>query len=193
MNPIKILTPSLLALALGSCSSAPPLQFFTLASVTPAGPQLTGAFQPATVGNVTLPQVLDRQQIVRNAGGTQIMIADGQRWAAPLDDMTQRVLQEDLEKLLPQNTLIVGDNAANDPSLAVINVDVDTFESDLAGHVELDAHWSVVKGNPTATLVRSSAHIAETAANDGYPAMAESMSQAVGDLAAQIAATLPRQ
>ena len=192
MKTVARLSVLVLALGAAGCGKQVPTQFYTLSAVG-SGATLSGKFQPATIGDVTLPSVLDRQQIVRQADENQIVIADEARWAAPLDEMTRRTIQRDMEGMLPDGALIVGDAAANDPKIAVVDVEVDKFISDTAGHVELDAHWSVVKGDPSMVILRSSAQISRTAANSGFPAMADAMSHAAAELASRIAASLPRQ
>ena len=101
MKRIIALSSCLAALTLGACGHKEVTQFYTLAATDAASPAPAEALQPVTIGSVNLPSILDRLQIVRRSGENQIVIADEQRWASPLDEMTRRTLQEDLEHSLP--------------------------------------------------------------------------------------------
>jgi uncharacterized lipoprotein YmbA len=190
MKQIRFLLP-LLILCLEGCGSSPPTQFFTLAPTVQPGNAVPAAMKPVTIGIVDLPETLSRLEIIRSVGPNQIVEADIARWSEPLDDMSRRVLLIDLQRLLPSGTVHMLDSASNDPSIDVINLEFQRFDSDTAGHVTLDADWTITTGNPVTTATRSSAHITETAADAGYPAMADAMSRALGDLAVQISSQLP--
>jgi uncharacterized lipoprotein YmbA len=193
MKQLRLILPLVLILAVPGCGDRPPTQFFTLSPAVTDDMKVYGKFVPVTIGTVTLPETLDRLEIVRSAGSNQIVEAEVARWAAPLDDMTRRILLEDLERIMPPRAVHVADSAANDPAIDVVNVDVERFESDLSGHIALDADWTITTGDPLRVVGRSEARLTETASDAGYPAMAEAMSRAVSALAQKIAADIPRK
>ena len=91
-------------LAVG-CTSTPPSRFYTLrAASDPAAPSSSLSI---AVGPVTVPAVVDRPQIVVNAGANQVRVDDFNRWAAPLQNNIARVVADNLVAMLgtPRVTL----------------------------------------------------------------------------------------
>ena len=190
---LAIIASVLICLAIASCSNAPPTQFYTLsAQALPDEQAIPAPVAVVAVGQVDLPGVLERQQIIRRNGSSQIMVADSQRWGAPLDDMTRAVLTEDLDRLLPPGTVIRADTTPTDARTGIINLDIDRFDSDFGGHVILDVSWNVTKGNPVVSVLRRNEHITVDAPDGSSDAMATAMSRAVAELAQRIAAALQR-
>ena len=94
-----------LTVFLMGCGSTPPSRFYTLsaASGTAAGSSKLSVL----VGPVAVPALVDRPQIVVDAGANQVRLDDFNRWAAPLQSAIARVVADNLVAMLgtPQVTL----------------------------------------------------------------------------------------
>jgi uncharacterized lipoprotein YmbA len=176
--------------ALTCCSREPPTNFYTLAPVESSA-FVSANVMPVTVGTINLPAILDRTQLVRRPSPDQIAVQEYDRWAAPLDDTIAKALTVDLEHLLPPQALIRSDGSPFDTKIGVIDVYIDRFDSDYAGHVTFDVAWTVTNGNPQKTLLRRTEHITEDAGDGSPSAMVQAMSRAIGDLSTRIATQLP--
>jgi uncharacterized lipoprotein YmbA len=175
----------LLLLAVAGCGSSPKTRFYTLNTVPVAG-AITYAPVNARleVGHVMLPATLDRQSMVRQGPGDQLDISDRDRWAAPLDELTRRVLTGDLRHRLPPRTMLApGDPTL--PGMRTLMVNVQRFMADASGHVILEADWSIEQHGRT-LAPRHEVIRVPMSGQDGQE-IADAMSRALGELADRIA------
>ena len=181
----------LLALLLAGCGG-PPTRFYALALTPP--PQAPAAapcpsvrqHTKLTVDHVLLPETLDRQSIVRDAGPHRLQISNQDRWAAPLDGMIQRVLAEDLRQRLPPGTVLVPGDPMPPGGAASIKLNVRRFAAQSDGAVTLAADWTLLDAGGTPTPVHAST--LREAGGTGTNEMVASMSTVLGKLADRIAA-----
>ncbi len=176
-----------LVLLLAGCGS-PPTRFLALSPVAPT----TRAQHPActrklTVTRVLIPAMLDRESVVRAKAPGEIEISGTDRWAAPLDQMIQRVLADDLrDRLLPGSVLMPGDPVPHSGA-AGLALNVLSFMPGPDATAGLTADWTLLdpRGKPLAT---HSGTVSSPAADAGQDAAA-AMSAALGALADRIVAT----
>jgi hypothetical protein len=102
---------------------------------------------PVWIATVIVPKTLDRTQLVRRASANRLDVSENNHWAAPLDDMARRVLSQDLATRLPEGMVIQPGEPLPSGRLRRIAVDLSTFESDLEGHVVLNAQWTLESGD----------------------------------------------
>ena len=87
-----------LSAALAACSSSPPVRHYSLgplahsAGDASAAPPDSGAGPSLIVGPVSLPDVIDRPQIVRIVDGVRVEVADTHRWSGNLRNEIARRL-----------------------------------------------------------------------------------------------------
>jgi len=169
-------------LAVG-CTSTPPSRFYTLrAASDPAAPSSSLSI---AVGPVTVPAVVDRPQIVVNAGANQVRVDDFNRWAAPLQNNIARVVADNLVLMLgtPRVTLL---NADADYRAAI---EVQSFESLPDEAAILDAVWFVRRSKDGKTETGRTT-VRETAQESGYAALAAAHSRALARLSRDLAAAV---
>jgi uncharacterized protein len=178
---------AILLLGLAGCAGEPTTSFYTLDPVAAeAASQSSGAATPLVV-TVSLPEVLDRAQVVRRSGAGQLVLAPTERWAAPLDDLVRRALARDLAMRLSGRPVSVDrPDGANDP--AILRVAIDEFAADQAGRVSLEGRWSVTSGAGQVVRAPAPIHVAISAADASTPATVQAMSAALAQLGDQIAA-----
>jgi hypothetical protein len=179
-------------LLLAGCAATTPTRFYTLSSlVVPPGEAAKGLPHLAVgVGPVTLPEYLNRPQIVTRAGSNRIILADFDSWAEPLDGLFARILTENLSLLLGT------DDVVPLPLRRTIRLDYDVevsvtrFDVDSAGHAVLDARWVVYRDADGERVHSARSTIVEPAPTDDQAAGVQALSQALGDLSRQIAAAI---
>jgi uncharacterized lipoprotein YmbA len=114
------------AAMMSACVSTAPMRFYVLtASAESAEPAPGAGPVELRIGRLTIPGELDRPEIVRGLAGNQLQIADQDRWAAPLDDMIRRVLNEDLAHGKGSGTPAQAAPAVAAPGSAARNVGLD--------------------------------------------------------------------
>jgi hypothetical protein len=180
----------LVALAVGAagCLSLKPqpdpARFYVLSAAVP---------EPATrrpglvvgVGPVTLPDYLDRSQLVTRYGDHRLALAEASRWAEPLEPMVARVLRDDLVATLGAERGIDHPWARNLAPALVVEVDFEQFERDSVGTALLDARWRVRHG---ADVRVGRARLSEPSASMTSEDAVAAMSRVLGRLAGEIAA-----
>ncbi len=173
-----------------ACGSRP-TQYYQLSASPPSTAPQAGSSclrAPLSVQRVSLPETLDRLSIVRAKGPHELAIAGEQRWAAPLDGMVQQVLAQDLQTRLPAGAVLLPGEPAPPSGATALSVSIERFLPDAAGQVELRADWTLTSPGGAVSGARPQS-LSTTAGTTTEDAVA-GMSQALGQLAGRIAASL---
>jgi uncharacterized lipoprotein YmbA len=177
----------LATLALASCAS-PNAKIYTLIAL---GGDIRSAGRPVTlsVATVGVPKYLDRPQIVRRSGEVELGVAEFERWGEPLGNMVQRVLAEDLTRRLPRGSVVTTSRTLTGDETSSIELDLSRFDAQADGTIVLDAQWRI-RRNGRGVSPPQTVRITRRPADAGTPATVKAMSDAIGDLAARIAARM---
>lgn len=131
----------LLILILGACGSpAPRERFYTLDAPEP--PSAAEGAPSIAVGPVTVPEIVDRPQMVVRGGPNQVHIMEQARWAEPLRGAIARVVAANLAIALNGRVVASRDGTAD----YRVALDVQRFDSAAEGAL-IDAAWTVVAKN----------------------------------------------
>jgi len=149
-----------LAIALAGCSRSPRVTFYTLEPA--AQVESVAAVTPVptvAVGPVTLPEVVDRPQLVLRVAAHRVEILETHRWAEPLKSEIPRLIAENLGRLLGTSRVSSYLQHAGIEADYRVLVDIQRFESSPGEAVTVEAVWSlrrVAGGAPKTgrTLVR---------------------------------------
>jgi uncharacterized protein len=174
------------------CSSDPATRFYLLTPLPPSERAREVGPGPAPVVGlrpVTLPEELDRQQIVTRVGATQLQMAEFDRWAAPLRDNFPRVLAEDLAILIPAERVLLFSWSRETAIDYEVTVAVTRFEGTQGGDCSLVADWTIARrsGKEASTAGRSR-HTER--AGGSYAELVAAQSRLVGALGRDIATAL---
>jgi hypothetical protein len=178
-------------LFIGCSSLSPPVEYYTLAplprtaAAAETRPQFTIAVRPAT-----LPDLLERPQLITRTGETTVAVSEFHRWAGALKKDFARVLVENLNILLQDvQAAAATDDIALDPEY-IVAVHVNRFDGSPGDSVRLNAVWSVrhPKGRQQ-MAVRESLIVEKSDAAD-YASLVAAHSRAVAALSREIAAEI---
>ena len=167
-----------------------PSQYFVLTPVVEMAKPVGGPRLTLGVGPVVLPAYLARLPIVRRTGENQLALSATGVWAEPLDRNVQRVVAENLARLLGNVEIIYY------PSFTTIRVDrqvsiaILRFDADEHDTISLDARWMIRNPAENAGTDTRESHIVRQAADGSTSAMVAAMSEAVGALSQEIAEKL---
>lgn len=180
------------AAVLAGCGSSPPTRFYTLDAVKPDGPAPSkAAAAPVKVNAVHIPALLDRRAIVRRQAGNQLNISSQDRWGASFGEMARGVLTQDLQSRMAPGAIIPPNAPAPRDARGLV-VDILSFVPDGSGQVVLSCDWALLEGAPAHTTLLRTVHLSQPA-GDSPSSQADAMSELLGKLADQIAATLSTQ
>lgn len=172
-------------------------RFFVLTPISTGDP--TGPTRPYRgaraglalgIGPVTLPDYLDRPEVVTRVSANRLALSETDRWAEPLDTNFKRVLSQNL------STLLRTDRVVSYPWFHPLVVDyrvevhVERFESNAAGDAELAARWTVYDGRSNKALYDGSSDITERAAGAKQSDSPAALSRAEAELSRQIASAI---
>ncbi|WP_424990937.1 PqiC family protein [Fluviibacterium sp. S390] len=195
----KVVSALALCLAVAACDSKPS-NFYVLS----APGITTGATAQTTrrrglsigVGPVTLPEYLDRPEIVIRENATALNVADLNRWGGGLTENFQSVLGEVLSERLNTDRVLLHPWSVSGNVTYQILVQVNAFEAHPDNQVLLDARWAVVSGGTQdvirmgRTVLREPISGAEGGAGGpDYAQITAAMSRSVARLGQEIAAS----
>lgn len=178
-------------LLVGCGASSPPVEFYTLNSISNTTPQENSANleqdMAIGVGPVNIPKVLDRPQIVTRTGPNKLKMDEFHRWAGPLKEDFSRVLAENLSTLLATDRVAVYPWEIDFKPRYRIALNIRYFEGQLDEEVVLDVVWRVSGQESQKVLTAKTSLIKEPVSASDYDALVAAKSQAVAKLSREIA------
>ena len=184
-----VLVIGLASIAAG-CGSSPPVRYYTLNA--PDAPAVAAAPAKAaltvTVGPATVPDAVDRAQIVLRVGANRVERSEFDRWGEELKLAIPRVVAANLaQQIAPAQVFVYSPSMP--PADFRVLIDVERFESEPAGAVTVEASWSILpraKGEPKAgrSVVR------EPTGAAGFDALVAAHSRALAAVSRDIAGAI---
>jgi len=185
---------AVLLLFAGGCGSTAPTRLYILHTLSSAGTeqaaQTEGNSIAIGIGPVTLPEYLDRPQIVKRLSPNELKLSEFNQWAEPLGENFTKVLAENLSMLLYTNHVALYPWSSSTAVDYQIAVDVIQFDSTSGGDVLLRVRWMVrdIEGEKV-LLVRKTGY-SESANSGDFEAIAAAQSLALERFSRDIAQEL---
>ncbi len=171
--------------ALVACSSTPQPVFYTLdngaASVTQSGKT------PSVVLTQTsLPELIDRPQLIVRTGNNQVRISEQHRWAEPLRREIPRVLANDLGQLLGSSRVVALPIDAQGFSADFrVSLDIQRLEASDKNGADIDLLWRIEDRQGKTITGRST--LREATTGEDYVALVAAQRRALSRVAVDIA------
>lgn len=178
----------LIVTLVAGCGSSASTQFYTLRAVAPAAGVRAAPALPLRIARVEVPGTFDRPEIVREQDGNQLKVDDLNHWSAPLGQLMRTALVEDLIKRLPNGQIVPVD--APKPA-AVIEISVEIVAiHETANSLSIQATWTQTRPTAAGATTVQGSSFSVPLANRTNGAYADSLSQALAQLADAIVARL---
>lgn len=166
-----------------ACGTTPNATFYTLRGDTELGTTDASSIS-VVVGPVTLPDAVDRPQLVINTTGNRVRIEEFHRWAEPLRNEIPQVLAAQLgRELRTPRTASFSDVAISDPDFRVL-IDLQRFESRPSEAATVDALWTIRSRDNRTHIGRT---LAREPAAGGYDALVAAHARALATVSRAIA------
>jgi|WetSurSiteA1Bulk_404760.scaffolds.fasta_scaffold00453_5 uncharacterized protein len=173
------------------CASTEPSKFYTLNSIKIQDTIQEYASQAGrytvAVGPVTIPDYLDRPQIVTRSSTYEFHIAEFDRWAGSLKEDITRVVAENLSVMMSQDHIHVYPWKWGMTAKYQVLLDLMRFDAIPGGNIILTAYWSIVDSEGKQTLMTLETNIREKIQGQDYNAKVAAMSKAIEGLSRDIA------
>lgn len=180
-----------IVLACAGCATPTGTRYFSLADTAPAPVLLSGvepacrvAFAPAT-----LPEAVDRRQLVLRIAPGRYEISDANGWLSPLRYEIPRAIADEVRALLPQASVVAYRQHGGQGADYRVALDVVRFESAPGDSVTLEATWSV-RSRAGELLRESSATYAVPVNDAGIDAVVAAHRKALAKIGKDIAEAL---
>lgn len=186
---ITVIATLCLAIALlAGCSSSPRATFYTLnvvaTSETPAPP-----LNSVAIGPITIPDLLDRPQLVVRTSANRVDILESHRWAESPKTEIPRIIAADLGILLkPARVSTYPQNAGLEADYRVL-LDIQRFEMTTGEGVGLEALWSVRRSDGGIPKTGRTV-VSEPVNAAGYDALVAAQSRALAAVSRDLAQAL---
>ncbi len=179
-----------LAALLAACGTPAKLNYFTLTAQPSAAPSPAAARPLAIyVGPVTLPEAVDRPQMVVRVDANRVEIVDLDRWAEPLKTAVPRLVAETLARELGTANVMTSRQSATLAFDYRVALDVERFDFSASEGAIVDVLWTIRTAKSEVPRTgRSQAR--EAAGGAGAQSMAAAQSRALEQVAREIAAAI---
>lgn len=185
--------PILSGLLLGACAG-PSDHFYALTTLPDAPRAPTGKFVTPVVLKVSIPDVVDRRQMVIATATDRILILEHERWPGPLSELVTQTVASDLERRRP-DVLVAGRGFdPPDPGTVRIQIEVVRLSAHRDGEATLEAHWRIVDPTTRSDQFGGGTFSAPPygrVEGDDYSPIARALSTCIASLADRLAQTLP--
>lgn len=156
MSPVRSAVSLLALLALAACSTAyVPPRYYALALPAAPAPTVAPAVQVA-IASVSLPEALDRANLVLRSSPTRIEVLDNDRWAEGLRYEIPRVLAARLNTLQTHAGVSHFPQAAADRADYALDLDVQALDAERGQQVRLNLRWTLRHARGDTPPLRSS-------------------------------------
>jgi uncharacterized protein len=179
------------ALSLLAACSSPPTNFYTLNPDTAL--DATGAPLPVAVvvGPVTVPDLVDRPQLVTRLSGNEVRLNEFSRWGEPLKSGVADVVAADLSRLLGSPRVSVSSQTVAGTDMIRVRVDIVQFDSMPGDAVAIDALWTV-RAEGRKALLTGRSTVREPVQGTDDAALVAAHSRALAAVSRDIAAAIRR-
>lgn len=173
---------------LAGCSSSPKATFYTL-NVAATNGTSAPPLNSVAIGPITLPDLLDRPQLVVRTSANRVDILESHRWAESPKSEIPRIIAANLGILLkPARVSTYPQNAGLEADYRVL-LDIQRFEMSVGEGVGLEVLWSV-RRNDGGVPKAGRTVVSEPANTAGYDALVAAQSRALAAVSRDLAQAL---
>lgn len=174
---------------LSACGSSPKASFYTLGPDPTLAPLTPTKPANVVVSPVTVPDLLDRPQIVTRRGDNQVTLDEFARWGQPLKGDIARAIAGDLTRLLGSDRVSIFDTGLDAARTWRVRVDVIRFDAVPSESVTIEALWTVLPPGKAAPVAGKSL-VRQEMTTPGFDGLVSAGDRALGAVSREIAAAI---
>ena len=183
-----ILVPVLLC----ACASSPTVHYFSLSATDSGYRQDPDDAVVLGLGPLSLPDYLNRSQLVTRGAGAALEIDEFNRWAEPLGPSLHRVVSSDVDGMLDGVVVVAFPYQVAQADVDYrLRGDVYRFEADGSGRIVLEVQWGITAtGDDLVVRPHRSRYETRAATAGDSGAVAVAMNEALASFSRDIADAL---
>jgi len=176
---------------MAGCAGSEKSSYFTLYPMSWLTPKYNRLDSDVSIGigPVSIPEYLERSQIVSRQSRYSVEISDFNYWAEPLETSIPKVISENLSTILSTDSVYPYPWKTASPEYQV-RIEVLQFDGSMPGNVLIYSRWSLLKNGEETNIRNKKFHTKKPIAGQGYEGMVSTMSMVLYDLSYHIAKTL---
>jgi uncharacterized lipoprotein YmbA len=177
------------------CGSSPPIQKYILTPSIENDTETLSETPEITIGigSIEFSEYLKRPEIVSFKGNNELNVDEFNRWAEPLEKNFERVLLENLSRLIPTDRIYIFPWQEEEPNSFQITIVVNEFGMRSDSSVVLDARWSVSKKFKRDFLMTQRSYYSDNAASVSIEGKVALLSELVGKFSRDLANEIRKQ
>jgi len=185
----------LLSLLFPACGSSPNARIYILNTMDriDASSILKNQNITVKIGPISIPDALDKSQIVTRLGTNELLADEFNRWSGDYQSDIQRVLGENISILLPARQVILNQELTLFPVDFQVLVNVREFDGSLGGTVTLNADWTIAGSNKGQPVTAKKSIFQENTNGSDYQSYVAAQSRLLAKLSSEIASEIRKQ
>jgi len=175
----------LLALAFAGCASPNKDRFYQLSYALHDTVSVATKYD-VILDSITVPDAINRPQLVVQKSATESQILDEQRWISPLDEQIRQAVQANLQAQLPQAWLSQRPQVHVELPRYFVHVEVEQLQISSGQEVAIEMTWVISDANRK-PLRRKQLRRSIALSNGDYASIAPAISKVLMTLSENIA------
>lgn len=188
-----ILPALLIVLSLAGCgATSQPPKFYLLNALSSSNQDIgkVPAKLAIGIGPITIPEYVDRQQIVTRISDHELNLAEFHKWAEPLKDNVPQVLAENLSELLDTDQIATYPWKRNTSIDYQVTVDITRFDTAPDGKAHLIARWHIFAEDTRTVLGHKKSHFKTAVQGTDYVAIVSALNHTISGLSRAVAKSI---
>jgi uncharacterized protein len=184
----------LLGLLTSGCANNPNTQFYVLEPISQVAPPKTETITQKTIGigPITVPTLLEHNQIVTRSSDNTVNIAETQQWASPLQDNLLQALTRNLTTLQPNHIVRTYPWSVHGTVELQVIVDFIRFDTSPGKSANLEANWTIKNESTHAVLKSGHSVINRVMSDSSYPGTVRALSKLLGEFSQELSLVLAK-
>lgn len=142
------------------------------------------------VGPITLPDYVDRPQIITLVGPHELNLSEFNHWSEPLSDSVPRILEENLSALLSTQYIYKYPWLGSTMLDYQIEMNITRFDAERGGNAVLAARWMLISGENKQVILVKHSNITRQTGGADYEDLVAAESQVLEQLCREITSTI---
>jgi uncharacterized lipoprotein YmbA len=142
------------------------------------------------IGPVTLPEYVNRFQVITRTSRNEITFSEFERWAEPLKINFIRTFSENLAYLIKTDDIFIYPWLQGTAVEYIVTADVIQFDARLGDSAVLDVRWSLLRGNDREMLVNEKKRFATAVPSSDYAALVAALSASLNEFSREVATAI---